>query len=395
MKKFLSILSVLLLLVVVGCVDEKDPEDEVITELNTDLTDALTIDFDYESKSFIDDGVGSVTLERCVDGDTAIFREGSITFSVRFLGINTPESTFRFDAWGKPASNFTCDKLENASELVLESDDGSTREDGNGRYLAWVWYDGRLLNLEIVEEAYSGAKGLSGLKYEMVFYEAQTKAQATDKRLWGELDETFDYSLDGVQITIEELVTNQSEYIGKKVVITGTISASIGGHPYIQQGDYGVYLYKGYDYTSKLEVGNVVRISSLTPTYYPDAETGALQVSGFERTNADVIITGREVEPLVITISELTDNNIGSYLQINDLTITYVHANSYDDAFTVYAEDSLGNEISIRRSDAVGDDSLNETLFEVGAKLSITAPLSRYNGDYQMMIGSIEQVDFE
>ncbi|MCK5761459.1 MAG: thermonuclease family protein, partial [Candidatus Izimaplasma sp.] len=119
-------------------------------ELNTDYTDALVMNFTYADSNFIADGIGEVTLSRCIDGDTAIFNEGSTHFTVRFLGIDTPESTYKFDPWGKAASQFTCDKLENATTIVLEWDSGAeTRTDGNGRYLGWVWYDGRLLNLEL------------------------------------------------------------------------------------------------------------------------------------------------------------------------------------------------------------------------------------------------------
>ncbi|MCK5761926.1 MAG: hypothetical protein KAH16_03400, partial [Candidatus Izimaplasma sp.] len=63
-------------------------------ELNTDFTDALVMNFTYEDSNFIADGVGEVTLSRCIDGDTAIFTEGNTSFTVRFLGIDTPESTY-------------------------------------------------------------------------------------------------------------------------------------------------------------------------------------------------------------------------------------------------------------------------------------------------------------
>jgi micrococcal nuclease len=198
--------------------------EEFGSELDTRYTDDLEMDFTYEDKDFIADGVGEVTLVSCVDGDTAVFTEGDGTFSVRFLGINTPESTYKFEPWGKPASSFTCGKLESATTIVLESDAATERTDGNERYLAWVWYDGRLLNLELVEQAFTTSKGVDGLKYEPLFYDAEFKTQPTDRRIWGEIDTTYDYSLDGVQITIEELVTHQEDYVGIKVVIRGVIA---------------------------------------------------------------------------------------------------------------------------------------------------------------------------
>jgi micrococcal nuclease len=360
---------------------------------DTRFTDGLMMDFTYENSDFITDGIGEVTLDRCVDGDTAIFSEGGQHFSVRFLGINTPESTYKFEPWGKPASEFTCEKLTTATTIVLEYDPGTTRTDGNERYLSWVWYDGRLLNLELVEEAYTGSKGVGGLKYESIFYQAEFKTQDTDRRIWGEDDPTFDYSLDGIQLTIEELVTNQEEYVGQKVVIRGVVSRTLGGHPYIQQDGFGIYLYKGFDYTTKLAEGNEVLISGLTLTYYPDSETGAAQLTGFSRSNIEVLSQENVVAPVQVTIGSLTRDNIGSLVELLDLTVVDIYENSYDDAFTVTAEDSQGNTITIRR-DAGANNEITADYFEVGTQFSIVAPLSRYDSSYQLMITSIDDATF-
>ena len=366
-----------------------------VIELNTDFTDALTMDFSYENQDFVPNGIGQVDLVRCVDGDTAVFTEGSGSFTVRFLGIDTPESTYKFDPWGKAASTFTCDKLTNATTIVLEYDASSQeRTDGNGRYLAWVWYDGRLLNLELVEEAYTGSKGVGGSKYETTFYLAEFKTQDTDRRIWGEVDPDFDYSLDGVQITIEELVTNQEEYVGKKVVIRGIITRQIGGHPYIQDNGYGIYLYKGFEFTTKLAEGNEVLLSGVTLTYYPDAETGGPQLTGFTRTNIEVLSEGNVVDPTIMLVTEFTETNIGTLVKVLQLTVISVYENSYDSAFTVTAEDANGNVISIRRDDSASID-ITADLFAVGTTFDIVAPLGRYNGQYQLMISKLEDLTFD
>jgi endonuclease YncB( thermonuclease family) len=104
-----------------ACKEKEDPIiDEVDTTLYTTFTDELVMDVDYASKNFITDGIGQVTLVSCTDGDTARFSNGSITFAVRFLAIDTPESTYKFDPWGKSASAFTCDKLTNATTFFFE-----------------------------------------------------------------------------------------------------------------------------------------------------------------------------------------------------------------------------------------------------------------------------------
>ena len=109
---------------------------------------------DYKNKSFVEDGIGQVRLARTIDGDTAHFYDLNGDYiKVRFLGINTPESTYENDPWGKAASRYTAEKLRNAKTIVLES--SGSRTDAYERYLAYVWVDEVLLNLQIVQEAYS------------------------------------------------------------------------------------------------------------------------------------------------------------------------------------------------------------------------------------------------
>ena len=75
--------------------DEKVVVYTTVLPLTENHTSEVKIDFEWENKSFIEDGVGQVTLNYCVDGDTASFRDiktGQI-IKLRFLGINTREST--------------------------------------------------------------------------------------------------------------------------------------------------------------------------------------------------------------------------------------------------------------------------------------------------------------
>ena len=80
-----------------------------------------------------------VTLEACVDGDTAKFKTSSSeVIKARFLAIDTPETvhpTKGEEPFGKEASNYTCDTLTNAKEIKLEYDNNSTEEDNYGSKL--------------------------------------------------------------------------------------------------------------------------------------------------------------------------------------------------------------------------------------------------------------------
>ncbi len=370
-----------------------EDEPEVI-ELNTDETDNLPLDFDFEQYDFIADGVGEVTLVRCVDGDTAFFTEGGASFSVRFLGVNTPESTAKFEPWGTAASAFTCDKLTNASQIVLQADPAAGRLDSYGeRWLAWVWYDGRLLNLELVEQAYSKASGATDTLYGDLIFQVNLLVQFSERRVWGEVDPDYDYSLEGIQLTIEELVTNQADYVGLKVAITGIVTRKIGGAVFVQQGDYGIYVYNR-QWAPDLSIGNEVQLSGLTVTYYPDQETGALQVSGYQTREPYSAVVSRDntVEPATVTIPDITSLHIGSLLRVEHLTVTSVYEN--EDAFTLTVEDEFGNTITVRKDAAVTAD-ITADMFPEGTTFTIVAPLSRYSSTYQLMLSTMDDITME
>lgn len=393
MRKLFTLGLLVLSIFVLGACGEDTPEDEEIDRtLTTTLTDSLELEKDYESSSFIQDGIGEVELVRCVDGDTAVFNEGTQDFTVRYLGIDTPESTYRFDPWGKAASEHMCEALEGASTIVLEADDNTERKDNNDRYLAYVWLDGRNINLEMIELAYTPATGATDLEYGAVFSQAWFKAQATERRIWGEDDPNFDYSKEGVQITIEELVTNQEEYIGRKVTVSGVISSKVGRHGYIQQDGFGVYVYTGFEYTTKFQIGNEVILDNVVPTYHPDEETGALQLSGFRARNLEIVSEGNIVEPELITIDDLTEHKIGSLVEVHNLTIVDVYSGQ-EGAFTVYVEDELGNELTLRKDSSSSSD-IDITDYTVGKVLNIVGPVHVYNSDMQIMITRTEDVTF-
>lgn len=176
--------------IMLACGGEEDD-----TTLDTNYTDELEFDVDYEGKSFIDDGVGEVILTQCVDGDTFRFREpgGTETYPVRFIGVDTPETyPPRDDPWGQAASDHTCIALANAETIVLEWDSAvGSRKETYGRWLAFVWYDGRLLNLELVELAYSSSSAM-GTRYGDIMQTAWYEAINTGRRIHGEDDPSFE-----------------------------------------------------------------------------------------------------------------------------------------------------------------------------------------------------------
>lgn len=188
MKSILFVLLMIATFLLSACEPTIEPP-----ESKTPLTDTTLLTEDYEGKSFLEDGIGVVTLTRCVDGDTARFSEdGGVTdFSVRFLGIDTPEVGRNNEPWGEAASEFTCNRLSNAFTIVLQRDPASSNQETYGRYLAFVWYDGRLINLELIEESYTHAVGVLSYMYGEQMQLAWYHAIADDLRIHGEDDPNY------------------------------------------------------------------------------------------------------------------------------------------------------------------------------------------------------------
>lgn len=94
----------------------------------------------------------TVTLERCVDGDTGWFKIDGKSTKVRFLFIDTPESTKEVQPYGKEASDYTKSQLTKAQKIELELNVDGEREDKYDRLLAWVFVDDELLQEKLASE---------------------------------------------------------------------------------------------------------------------------------------------------------------------------------------------------------------------------------------------------
>lgn len=106
-----------------------------------------------------------VKFKKCVDGDTAKFEYKNETITARFLAIDTPETkhpTKKEQPFGKEASNYTCNKLQNAAKIELEYDDDSDKTDKYNRYLVWVWVDNNLLQKELIKNGLASVAYLYG-----------------------------------------------------------------------------------------------------------------------------------------------------------------------------------------------------------------------------------------
>lgn len=144
----------------------------------------IEIDYDENANRI------EVELDSVVDGDTAKFIMDGEKVTVRFLGINTKETVdpeIGEEAWGREASDFTKEKLENATKIELEFDRAADEKDKYNRYLAWVWTDGKLLQNLLVENGLAETYMLqNNYKYAGMLQESEEKAKDNKLGIWSE-----------------------------------------------------------------------------------------------------------------------------------------------------------------------------------------------------------------
>lgn len=287
--------------------------------IKTTYTDQLKLTADFEGEVFTapNDGnnaIGEVTITRVTDGDTFSFINGKdanvleeVSMALRFIGANTPESTARVEPWGVKASQFTKSILwdeESESQkpynVVLQNDYAAfNQQDANGRYLGFVWYqmnkgdDFRLLNLELVEQCYASstlADYSAFCPYLDYFEKAYSIARESGKRIYGEVDDSYDYTntiLEG--ISIKNLRENYENYgvsdedpsatsSGLRLRITGVIIEFAGANLLLQDvvdpypnGEYAsIYVFTSIScpgVNKTYDVGDIITFTCRATTY--------------------------------------------------------------------------------------------------------------------------------
>lgn len=127
----------------------------------------------------------TVTLNKCVDGDTAWFNLNEEKIKARFLAIDTPESTNKIEFFGKEASEYTCNKLKKANKIEIEYDENSNKYDKYNRNLVWVWIDNELLQNLIIENGYGKVAYLYGdYKYTDLLKKSEKNAKEKNIGIW-------------------------------------------------------------------------------------------------------------------------------------------------------------------------------------------------------------------
>ncbi|MBR6504781.1 MAG: thermonuclease family protein [Clostridia bacterium] len=162
-----------------------------------------------------------VKLTESVDGDTAKFNMNGEQVTVRFLGINTKETVdpeIGEEAWGKEASDFTKEKLKNATKIELEFDNLAEQKDKYDRYLAWIWVDEELLQNLLVKNGLAENYMLqNNYRYAGMLQESEEIARNNKLGIWSE--ETSDISED----ILYSKENNEYVYLGILIMLISAI----------------------------------------------------------------------------------------------------------------------------------------------------------------------------
>ena len=125
------------------------------------------------------------TVTRVVDGDTIHVLLGGADTTIRFIGVDTPETVAPgqpIECYGPEASHFTTARLTGG---VVELEFDRDLIDPYERTLAYVWLDGRLFNETLVRRGFAEAKAYPpNVAQQDELDAAESRARADHRGVW-------------------------------------------------------------------------------------------------------------------------------------------------------------------------------------------------------------------
>lgn len=172
---------------------------------------------------------------------------------------------------------------------------------------------------------------------------------------------------------------------GDIVKVKGIVTGMIGNNPFIQDDTAGIYIYVGGNARDEFAVGNEVIVRGPL-----DEFNNLKQISN--PNLVQLISEGNDLPaPKEVTIDQINEDLEGQLVKISNVTIT-----------KVFSDDK--NNSSITVSDGIKSidlrvDRFNEALvpisrFNIGDVVSVIAPVGQFKTSYQLMLRTIDDVDF-
>ena len=435
MKKLFRLLSLVLLLTcVLGCVacgNTPSGNDGSETE-SFDYAALVKLDMSSETAK------EEVTVHAFIDGDTTHFNlsseiNGSHVLKVRYLAVNTPESTGKIEEYGKAAARFTREKLSQAVSIIIESESANWESDSTGgRYLAWVWYktdkdaEYRNLNVEILQNGMAIPSSATNSRYGETCVKAIAQAKRDKLGVHsGQKDPEFYYG-EAIELTLKELRCNIQSYEGQKVAFTGIITRNDNNSVYVESYDsesgiyYGISVYYGYnlngDGLNILSIGNEVRIVGslqfyeLGGTYQisdvkyrqmkPDDPGNIQKISdghsaAYPLTSPDTFVNGK------VTIVNSDDTStvhdyaalvMDTSIAMEGLTVQSIRSVSEEGEMTLICK---AGDITVPVRTAVLRDGNGNTVTEdhfLGKTIDVKGIVDYFSGDYQIRVLTLKDI---
>ena len=447
MRKLTKLLAfILLLCIAVSTLASCDVLDQVLGMLGlnsqpVDYAGSVVLDWTSESAK-----CEVQSVKTFVDGDTTHFYVPTSVNSAgfvkaRYLGIDTPESTGKIEKWGKAASKFTRSKLENATSIVIESDDANWNVDSTGdRFLLWIWYqpsegaEYRNLNIELLQEGLAIANKSASNRYGETCMAAIAQAKELALKINStEKDPDF-FDGDAIPVTLKELRTNIKAYEGSNVAVEGVITKIYNNGAFIESYDdetgmyHGFYMYFGFNLSGAalemLSMGNEVRVVGSVQYYEagnsyqisgilynhrkPDDPNNSKLISegntpSYVETNANTFVNGtvsvivNEDGEEVMKEFKYAELALGTTVSMNSLTVTRVYTTTNEDssqhgALTLTCVVN-GVTVSVRTSvlkDAEGN--LITAEYFNGKTIDIRGVVDSYGSEYQIRVTTLDDI---
>ena len=447
MRKLTKLLAfILLLCIAVSTLASCDVLDQVLGMLGlnsqpVDYAGSVVLDWTSESAK-----CEVQSVKTFVDGDTTHFYVPTSVNSAgfvkaRYLGIDTPESTGKIEKWGKAASKFTRSKLENATSIVIESDDANWNVDTTGeRFLLWIWYQPsegaayRNLNIELLQEGLAIANKSASNRYGETCMAAIAQAKELALKINStEKDPDF-FDGEAIPVTLKELRTNVKAYEGANVAVEGVITKIYNNGAFIESYDdetgmyHGFYMYFGFNLSGAalemLSMGNEVRVVGSVQYYEagnsyqisgilynhrkPDDPNNSKLISegnapSYVETDANTFVNGtvkvvvNEDGEEVMKEFKYAELALGTTVSMNNLVVTRVYTTTNEDssqhgALTLTCTVN-GVTVSVRTSvleDAEGN--LITAEYFNGKTIDIRGVVDSYGSEYQIRVTTLDDI---
>lgn len=200
-KKKIPLVLAIVIIIVALLSGNLDMVEELIgIDLSEIIPTSTTIEENIEDGEFV-----SALVVDHVDGDTVKVKIGEVKYTLRFIGIDTPETVHPskpVQFYGKEASAFTKKKLLGKT-VYLQMDVSDS--DKYGRLLRYIWLEkpneinedeikNKMFNAIQVAEGYAKVFTYPpDVKYNEIFLKLEQEARENNKGLWNEeLEKKFD-----------------------------------------------------------------------------------------------------------------------------------------------------------------------------------------------------------